>query len=384
MATDLRELAASEDLEDLVSVDGYNEWQRAEGIPSMAGFYVDDLKTVELSPWPRKGGKGLFINLEGTGGVNDAQLVEIAPAGHSEPEHHLYEEMVYVVTGRGSTSVWYDESKKQTFEWGPGSVFAIPLNAWYQHFNGSGQQGARYVSVTNAPTVMRLFHNNDFVFGDAWQFRDRFAGEESYFNGNGKLWRRTTRKVWESNFVPDVHGMALPERPDRGGGGSNVHLGLAGNSMGAHISQFQVGMYKKGHRHGPGAHVIILGGQGFSLLWKNDDDEKKKCDWRPGAVVVPPADWFHQHFNTGAAPARYLALRMSGAHFRQTETVVRGEGTGVSLKKGGWQIEYEDEDPTVHKLFENEVKEHGATCMMKGLVAGCTGEVGVMQEGGDD
>ena len=35
---------------------------------------------------------------------------------------------------------------------------------------------------------------------------------------------------------------------------------LAQNSMGAHISQFQPGTYKKAHRHGPGAHVIILDG----------------------------------------------------------------------------------------------------------------------------
>ena len=368
---------------DLESIDAYQDWQRREGVPTVTGFYIEDLKTLDLAPWARKGGRGSFVNLEGTGGVNDAHVVEIAPGGQSEPERHLYEEMTYVLTGHGATSVWYDEKRKQTFEWVPGSVFAIPINAHYQHFNGSGQQPARYVSVTNAPTILRMFHDEDFVFNNPHAFRNRFGGEDGYFNGDGKMFRRRAIKVWKTNFVADVHGMELPDRPDRGGGGRNVHIALADNSMGAHISQFQPGMYKKGHRHGPGAHVIILDGLGYSLLWK-EGMERVKCDWRPGAVVVPPDNWFHQHFNTGPGPARYLALRFGGTVFKQPDTVSRGEGSGVSLKLGGWQIEYEDEDPEVHRLFESETARNGATCFMQGLIAGCTGEVGVMVGDGAD
>jgi quercetin dioxygenase-like cupin family protein len=385
VALDIRQQDASGQLEELEVVDAYNEWQAKEGVPSITGFYIEDLKTVELAPWPRKGGKGTFINLEGTGGVNDMQVVEIAPGGKSEPEKHLYEEMVYVLSGHGSTSVWYDENKKLSFEWGPGSVFAIPLNANYQHFNGSGHQPARYAAVTNAPTIIRLFHSSDFLFNNPYQFRDRFSGEDRYFSGDGRLLKRKNRRVWDANFVPDVHSLHLPYLPERGGGGSNVHIHMAENSMGAHISQFQVGMYKKGHRHGPGAHVIILEGQGFSLLWQEGGEaNRKRCDWRPGTVVVPPDQWFHQHFNTGAQPARYLALRMGGMRFRQAINSERGEGSAVSLKLGGWQIEYEDEDPEIHKMFEADLKAHGAVCRMKGMVAGCTGIEGTVEEGGDD
>jgi quercetin dioxygenase-like cupin family protein len=368
-------------LETLEKVDAYNQWQRDQGVPVVTGFYIQDLNTVEVAPWPRKGGRGAIVNLEGTGGVNDCHVVQIAPGGSSNPERHLYEEMVYVLSGRGSTSIWYDGVNKQTFEWGAGSLFAIPLNAWYQHFNGSGSDPARYMSVTNAPTIINLFHNTEFVFDNTFAFTDRFAGDDGYFSGQGKLYKR---RILETNFVPDTRSIQLHAWKERGGGGTNVMLELAQNSMGAHISEFQVGTYKKAHRHGPGAHVVILDGVGYSLLWKNLGDERMKCDWRPGSVVVPPEDWFHQHFNTGPQPARYLALRFSGTKYRQPAQSQRGEGADVSVKEGGWQIEYEDEDREIHRVFESEATSHGAKCRMKGYIPWCTGEVGpTLPSGGD-
>jgi mannose-6-phosphate isomerase-like protein (cupin superfamily) len=357
------------------SFDAYLDWQKREGAPVVTGFYIEDLKTLDLGPWERKGGRGAFVNLDGTGGVNDMQVMEIAPGGKSEPEQHIYEEMCYVLNGHGSTSVWYDESRKQSFEWGPGSVFAIPLNAHYQVFNGSGREPARYASVTSAPTTIRWFHDDDFVFHNKHAFRSRFSDEDGYFNGEGQMFQRKYFRIWKSNFVADVHGMNLPPRPDRGGGGANVQIDLADNSMGAHISQFQPSMYKKGHRHGPGAHVIILDGKGYSLLWQEGgEDDRFKCDWRPGAVVVPPENWFHQHFNSGPGPARYLALRFTGFRFKQPGAFSMGEGSGVSTKQGGWQIEYEDEDPAIHKLFADEAAKNGGICRMRGLINGCTHE----------
>ncbi|HEX6511262.1 MAG TPA: cupin domain-containing protein, partial [Chloroflexota bacterium] len=191
--------AAGQDLAEYESFDAYESWQKREGVPVVTGFYIEDLKTLPLGPWPRKGGSGAFVNLDGTGGVNDMQVVEIAPRGQSEPEQHIYEEMVYVLSGQGSTSVWYDERRKQSFEWGPGSVFAIPINARYQHFNGSGTQPARYAAVTSAPTILRWFHDDDFVFANNHAFRSRFADEEGYFNGEGQMFQRKHFSIWKTN-----------------------------------------------------------------------------------------------------------------------------------------------------------------------------------------
>ena len=357
----------TESLAPLERVDAYEQWQQSERVPVVTGFYVDNLNTLELGSWQRKGGSGAIVNLEGTGGVNDMHVVEIAPGGASEPERHVYEEMIYILSGRGSTQVWYDERRKASFEWGPGSLFGVPINANYRIFNSSGVQPARYASVTNAPTIISLFHNNGFVFNNAYQFEDRFGGDSDYFAQEGTLHRGRTL---ETNFVPNVHTIQLHDWKARGGGGTNVMIELAQNSMGAHVSQFRPGTYKKAHRHGPGAHVIILDGVGFSLLWREGEADWQKCDWRPGAVVVPPENWFHEHFNSGPEPARYLALRFTGRHYKQRGAFQSAEAD-VSVKQGGAQIEYEDEDPRIHALFERELAANGGVCRMKGLVQWC-------------
>ena len=74
------------------------------------------------------------------------------PVGVVAPQRQLFEEMILVLDGRGSTSVWNDAGKKVSFEWQKGSLFAIPLNAWHQHFNGSGS--SRH-ATSPSPTARR-------------------------------------------------------------------------------------------------------------------------------------------------------------------------------------------------------------------------------------
>jgi mannose-6-phosphate isomerase-like protein (cupin superfamily) len=376
MTSNLREADVPDKIDYWDASDAYTSWIHNEGVKHIIDYKFPDLNEVELGDWERKGGKGAIINIPSERLSNDAHIVEIKPGGKSEPEHHMYEEVMYVVSGRGATSVWLEEGQKSTFEWTAGSLIVIPLNATYQHFNGSGTDPARYVSVTNAPPVMRLFNSSEFVFDDAYQFNKRYSGEdEDFFNGQGTLYQRKGTKfgtLWSTNFVPNADTMKLWRYRDRGAGGINTHFNLAGNVTGTHISEFPVGTYKKGHRHGPGAHLVILGGVGFSAIWW--DNEKKDYDivpWKKGSMVVVPAEaTYHQHFNTGPEPARYLALRDGDG-----QPGAWGE-SNVSIKEGGMQIEYEDEDPGLHHIFEAELEKNGAPCRMKSFIPYCTGEVG--------
>ncbi|MGH7835694.1 MAG: ethanolamine ammonia lyase-activating protein [Candidatus Binatia bacterium] len=334
-------------------------------------FIQDLMSGIEaFHPWDLKGGLGAFINLDGTGGTNDGYVCVIPPGKALKPQKHLYEEMVFIVEGHGATTIWQKDGKKHTFEWHPGSLFAIPLNASYQHFNGQGGAPIRYFAVTNAPFMISLFHNVDFVFHADYAFLDRFnpEKEEDYFTSGGQLWGERL----SVNFVPNVYTVPLHDKPARGAGGNrHVLFDLAGNIMMSHISEFGVGAYKKAHRHGPGAHVIILTGQGYSLLWP-EGKKPMRVDWKPGSVVVPPNQWFHQHFNAGADPARYLALRWNSWRYRFAMFNHEDAPTDKSVKQGGAQIEYEDEDREIHVTFEEALAKASARCRMGRAVPWCT------------
>ena len=350
--------------------DTYANWQKAQGIPVVTGFFIEDINKVELDYWDLKGVPSTFVALEGTGGTNDAYICEIPPGQKTKPLKHVYEEMVFVTEGHGATTVWQrDGNRKHTFEWGPGSLFAIPINAHYQHFNSSGTEPARYYAVTNNPFVMNLFHNIDFVFDNDFVFDDRFDPEtDDYFSGEGELYGRF---FMTTNFVPDTRTIELADYSERGKGSTNMKFDLARQTMCAHISEFPVGTYKKCHRHGPGAHVIILTGQGYSILWP-EGSEPRRVDWKPGSVVVPPDQWFHQHFNSGAIPARYLALRWNNWRYKSVVKQNDGDGgTYTSVKLGGGQIEFEDEDPRIHADFLEALAKAGAECQMCDYFPGC-------------
>ena len=153
----------------------------------------------------------------------------------------------------------------------------------------------------------------------------------------------------------------LVERKDRGAGGRLIMIEMSNNVMSAHISQFPGGTYKKAHRHGAGAHVIILKGEGFSVMWREGED-LKRYNWLAGSLLVPPERWFHQHFNVGAEPTRYLALKPLSS--RKFPGLRKQWGTSESVKTGGDQIEYEDEDPRIRRMFEDELAKRGVRSQM--------------------
>ena len=352
-----------------VGVDVYLDWIQREAIPVTEDFGVD-LLAVPTAKWARYGVNGAAVHLKGRGDFLAMFVFELAASAATTPAKHLYEEVFYVLDGHGSTTVETAEGRKHSFEWGPRSLFAIPLNTRYRLFNGSGSATARLVSTANLPAVLNMFHDEAFVFDNAWDFAGRM-GDAKYFSGEGDyIPIRPGNHLWETNFVPDLGAIALQPWSDRGAGGSNIMFVLADGTMHAHISEMPVGTYKKAHRHPADFHVMCVTGTGYSLLWYEGERDWVKVDWKHGTVFAPPDAMFHQHFNTSSVPARYLATAYGSLRYPFTEGKRRAlfGGVSTSVKAGGNQIEYTDQDPRVHALFTAECARNGVAVKMEQLL----------------
>jgi gentisate 1,2-dioxygenase len=147
------------------------------------------------------------------------------------------------------------------------------------------------------------------------------------------------------------------------------HFIMSNNSMEGHIEQFPVGTYERAHRHGPAATIVLLNGTGYSLMWPNSlgttpwkegsGDKVQRVNWGPGTMVVPPINWFHQHFNSGDQPARFVKLGGTPGNelYPMTSQIIEDWREKT-------EIRYREEDLHVRNLFEKELAEHGAKIQM--------------------
>ena len=350
-------------------LDPFSDWVDNEGLPRINGLGVD-LKTVETKPWARMDAKGASVELQGRGDFISIFVIDLEPGAKTAPQQHLFEEVIYVISGHGSTMVEDAQGSKHTFEWGPKSLFALPLNAKYQHFNGSGTEPAR-LSATNSLCIMlNLFHNDAFIFDNPTRFPER-EGAANYFSGEGEFIPiKPGRNMWETNFVPDLSAFELKAWSARGAGSSNMKFILADGTMHTHSSEMSVGTYKKGHRHGADFHVFSVHGSGYSLLWYDMDEKIERIDWEHGVVFAPPDGMFHQHFNTSAKPARYLAIALGSMRypFVESKRKLFGGGVDTSVEDGGNQIEYQNQDARIHQIYLSELEKNQVQSKMGEII----------------
>jgi uncharacterized RmlC-like cupin family protein len=342
-------------------VNSYLEWASGEGVPVVEDFAVD-LHEAEVAPWARLDARGGIYNLKGRGDFSSIFLIELPAGGRTSPQKHLYEEIIYVISGHGSTTILGSNGERYSFEWGPNSLFAIPLNAAHQHFNGSGARPARFASTNTLCVTLNLYHEESFIFNNVHDFPARL-GKSSYFNGEGEfIPYRPGAHMWETNFIPDLNEIELKSWDARGAGSTSLMFVLANGTLGAHSSEIPVGSYKKGHRHGAGRHVFCVSGSGYSLAWYEGDKDFMRIPWRHGVVYAPPDGMFHQHFNISSVPARYLATGIGSRRHPFLDIKRRSEReVDLSIKKGGRQVEYEDQDPRIHQIWETELAKAGLT-----------------------
>jgi quercetin dioxygenase-like cupin family protein len=332
-------------------IDGYEQWLAAEGVPVVGGLAVD-LMRAETRLWPRIGVPATFVHLDARGDFCSMFVAEIPAGGGTEPIHHLAEAIVYVLDGRGSTTLDIG-GVHRAFEWGKGSLFAIPPNATYRHLNASGRDSARLVHVTNLPMLLKLFRDQQFVFGSDHAFLDRLGGADAYAGKGTFVEIREHRHQWETNLVPDLltfDQMRLSE--GRGRGSSNIMFILGEGTLHSHMSEIPPAGYKKAHHHDEGYHIFQLSGDGYSFYW-NEGEARRRVDWTYGLAHAPSRGMWHQHYNVSDEPARYLAIAFGSQRYpflRSKVEILKRD----YKKPGAFQIEYGDEDPEIRRTFDHE------------------------------
>ncbi len=343
----------------------YDVWMEKQSIPVHRGYYVEDLRSAQLGWWGARGRDAAFIQLQGQQGICEARVEAVPASGTLRAEKLGVDELVYVLAGRGACTVWGGERERfQTFEWSARSLFLIPSNTWTEFSNMSGDHPARLLrynylplAITATGDVDGLFNstmtnaqiNVEDLYSDAQAVHQK-PSEDLYSGFLDK-----SEVIWTGNFFPDMQiwDKFSPEE-HRGIGASTVVIKPPNSEMSCHMSVFPARTYKKAHRHDPGRVIVIPDGRGYSIMWP-EHEEPVVVPWAEGSMFVPPNHWFHQHFNLGDGPGRYLALHPPVQFAGRAETLEDVAGD---------QIEYANEAPWIRARFESELEALGLTSMM--------------------
>ena len=352
-----------------MAVPYYQTWMERQAVPCYRGYSVEDVTQVALQPWDLVGADGALIQLEGMEGFTSCFLVEIAPGEQLKPQRHIFQQFVYVLSGRGRVSVQNPEQGEATAGFSGGDLFATPLNAEYVIAN-EGDVPLRYLSVNDAQSVLDLYHHaDDFVFANPASLPQRLTPWPDYFEAQvtNTLDGGT---VHVSNLVRDVPGRGVDKHGGKGEGVDLTTFELAHQTWAGHIASWPVGTYHQAHHHMGGAVLLIVQSVGYTLMWPQsagvrpfeggNGDQVVRVEWKPGTLFSPPTGWFHQHFNTGDVPARQLAFRGSEVYpsgIRRAANKMIGERSAgyVSLRLGGNLIEPADEDPFIAEDYAARV-----------------------------
>ena len=335
----------------------YQRFIQEEDVPVYEGSALPNLGNLPLGDWKRRGGKAAYTRM-GDQETNGLQIIEIPPGGELRPEHHVYDAVMYVMSGHGATTIWQEGEPKHTVEWHEGSLLAIPLNAWHQEFNNSGQEPARILFGTNMPHVMNFYNNLDFIFKNPVPFLDRYSYEtENYFDFK-KHWGL---RVFETNFVADCRQFNLDAYPERGNRIAIMRFSMASANLGFHVMSVNEGTYATAHRHGAGAHVIVIEGTGYELLYMpGDEKNRQKVDASAYAVVAPRHAEFHHHFNSGKGEYKMLAFRGHGLRYGEGRRYDPAHTTqSADPNQLTFMIPFEKEDPAIREEYYRELEKNG-------------------------
>src|SRR5919202_4681392 len=224
----------------------YDYWMESTGVPIHTGFFVDDLRTVELGWGEEPQCIPPFTHLLVWGGGVSSRITEI-PAGEStRPLKFALDEVVYVVAGRGLTTIWYDNSgTKKSFEWQQHSMFLLPHGCHHTFSNMQGGRPVRLFHYSYLPLALSAVPDPDFFFNDPRHTPDTLVEQDDFYS-EAKMVQAAEgdeglglRVYWYGNFFPDMRAWdKLEANVRRGAGGRSVYIQFPYSEVSAHLSGF--------------------------------------------------------------------------------------------------------------------------------------------------
>ncbi|MDP2645406.1 MAG: hypothetical protein Q8P24_10735 [Desulfobacterales bacterium] len=352
----------------------YRKFVQQEGLPLYEESYLENLATLPLAEWERRGGKAAYTRL-GDQEIVNLQVVEIPPKGELAPEKHMYESVMYVMSGTGATMIWQEGEPRKTIEWAEGALLAIPLNAWHQEFNSSGDKPCRFFFGTSMAQAINQYHNFDFIFNNPFVFRDRYSYAMEDYHVKDRHWNL---RLSETNFIPDIRKLTLDAWGEKGTRTSIMRLHMGNTDSQIHVLEVGEGTYVTAHRHGAGAHVIVIDGQGYELLFNPGDENNparhRKVPIKPYGVVSPRLNEYHQHFNTGKGPFRQLAFK--GWTASPATSTSKGDYDPVGAARSNnphgyaYKLRYDKEAPSVREEYYRELEKNGVDLRLEPIDQG--------------
>lgn len=129
------------------------EWNKKN--PPTEAIIIKDLKTTELTPREYRNTKARFYRL-GHDIRLQPHVSELPPLGKSVNHRHTTEAVIYIVMGRGHTTISWDGVNEERIDWEEGDLFSFPVWMWHQHFNDSETESCRYLAVQDTFSIKAL------------------------------------------------------------------------------------------------------------------------------------------------------------------------------------------------------------------------------------
>lgn len=330
------------------------------------GYFAGPLRRMPLRRWESRNIDAVFIDLIGAESLAGMFVAELRPGESSAPIRQIYDETYYVLSGHGSTTI---ETRHGTiqFEWGPHSLFAIPLNCRYRLHNGSGKEPARLVSTNTLPIVFSFYRDVDFIFDNPHDF-ERFTPDVISNPTSAIIYEPDTKKtlsdvnVYEALFIPDVLQLTRGDAGVRGEGTTLINIETVNSVISDHVCEVPGRRFFRPHRHGPSASIFTESGRGYSLLWP-EGGEMVRFDWPKDdvGVIIPPNMWWHGHFVTSPNAIQVAVKLRSRLH----PINHLYDNTHVVVGEGGTVLRFEDMDESIQSrvwnMFVEECERQGHT-----------------------